>query len=354
MLLAVDFPRWLSPEVIPGLPVRWYGVMYIVAFGVAYLLYRRQVRERNFPMSEDNLSGLFFAGILGLILGARIFATIVYETSDIYRRQPWLVFWPFRNGRFAGLQGMSYHGGVIGGIIGFVVYSLVKKFDIREIADMFAGSIPLGYTFGRLGNFINGELYGRVTTWPLGMIFPNAQRLSARETWALEIAEKTGVPVPGADAMLNLPRHPSQLYEALFEGVILWLIIWLVRKKSPFKGFLAGLYIGGYGLFRFFLEYFREPDADLGYRIELVRNGIPPALFSSFFNFTTGQILCFAMILAAVIWWIIAPKLPNHEALWRYPDNAGRTMPGPSNPDTREASRIAAKKNRRKLRKKLR
>jgi phosphatidylglycerol:prolipoprotein diacylglycerol transferase len=186
------------------------------------------------------------------------------------------------------------------------------------------------------------------------MIFPNAQRLSARESWALEIAEKTGIPVPGADAMLNLPRHPSQLYEALFEGVVLWLIIWLVRKKSPFKGFLAGLYIGGYGLIRFFLEYFREPDADLGYRIELVRNGIPPALFSSLFNFTTGQILCFAMILAAVIWWIIAPKLPNHEALWRYTDNAGRTMSGPSNPETREASRIAAKKSRRKLRKKLR
>jgi phosphatidylglycerol:prolipoprotein diacylglycerol transferase len=345
MLLAVDFPSWLSPEVIPGLPIRWYGVMYIVAFGIAYLLYRRQVRERNFPMTADNLSGLFFAGILGLVLGARIFAAIVYETSDIYRRQPWLIFWPFRNGQFTGLQGMSYHGGVIGGAIGFITYSLVKKFDIREIGDMFAASIPLGYTFGRLGNFINAELYGRVTTRPWGMIFPNAQRFSAREGWALEIAEKTGVPVPGADALLNLPRHPSQLYEAFFEGIVLWLVIWLVRKKNPFKGFLTGLYVFGYGIIRFCLEYLREPDADLGYRIELVRNSIPPALFSSFFNFTTGQILSFVMILSAVIWWLVASRLPGREALWRYPDGA---YPQES-PEARETAR----KNRRKLRKKL-
>jgi phosphatidylglycerol:prolipoprotein diacylglycerol transferase len=102
------------------------------------------------------------------------------------------------------------------------------------------------------------------------------------------------------------------------------------------------------------LEYFREPDADLGYRIELARNGIPPALFSSPFNFTTGQILCFVMILAAVIWWIIASRLPDHETLWHYPDNAGKAAPGQLSPEDREAARIAAKKSRRKLRKKLR
>jgi phosphatidylglycerol:prolipoprotein diacylglycerol transferase len=350
MLLAVNFPAWLSPEVIPGLPIRWYGVMYIIAFGVAFLLYRRQVRERNFPMSEDNLSMLFFAGILGLVLGARIFATIVYETSDIYRRQPALIFWPFRDGRFTGLQGMSYHGGAIGGLIGFTVYCRMKKYDAREIGDMFAASIPLGYTFGRLGNFINGELYGRVTTASLGMIFPNAQRYPASEAWVREVAEKTGIPVPNAQALLNLPRHPSQLYEAFFEGLVLWLIIWLVRKKNPFKGFLTGLYAGGYGLIRFFLEYLREPDADLGYRIELVHNGIPPALFSSFFNFTTGQILCFVMIVATVIWWIVAARLPNHEPVPRYPDNAGGTVSEPPDPEAREAAR----KSRRKLRKKLR
>jgi phosphatidylglycerol:prolipoprotein diacylglycerol transferase len=111
-----------------------------------------------------------------------------------------------------------------------------------------------------------------------------------------------------------------------------------------------GLYVAGYGLVRFFLEYFREPDADLGYRIELVHNGIPPALFSSPFNFTTGQILNFAMICAAVIWWIIAAKLPGREPVQLYPDSAKAAVPEPPDPKAREAAR----KNRRKLRKKLR
>jgi phosphatidylglycerol:prolipoprotein diacylglycerol transferase len=325
--------------------------MYIVAFGVAFLIYRRQVRERNFPMTEDDLVGLFVWGIAGLIIGARIFATLVYETSDIYRRQPWLIFWPFRDGRFTGLAGMSYHGGVIGGILGFTLYSIRKKFDVREIADMFGASIPLGYTFGRLGNFINGELYGRVTTGPLGMIFPHAQPYSAAEPWVREVAEQTGVAISGQAAMLNLPRHPSQLYEALFEGVVLWAIIWLVRNRKPFKGFLAGLYIGGYGLIRFVLEYFREPDADLGYRIEFVKNGIPPALFSSLFNFTTGQIFCFAMILVAGIWMIVVARFPDAEPVRLYPDGAAID---PAEAEKREAARKSRQRNQRKLRKKLR
>ena len=214
MVLAANYPSWLSPEIIPGLPFRWYGLMYLVAFGIAYLLYRRQVRERKFPMSEDELSALFGWGILGLMLGARIFATLVYETGDLYRRQPWLIFWPFRDGKFTGLQGMSYHGGVIGGIAGLTLFSLFKKRPALEIGDMFAASIPLGYTFGRLGNFINGELYGRITTGPLGMIFPHAQRFSVQAAWVREAAEKTGVPIPGPDALVNLPRHPSQLIQA--------------------------------------------------------------------------------------------------------------------------------------------
>ncbi|GHT73644.1 prolipoprotein diacylglyceryl transferase [Spirochaetia bacterium] len=351
MLLAVQFPSWLSPEVIPGVPVlRWYGLMYIVAFGVAYILFRRQIRERNFPMTEDDAAMLFTWGIAGLIIGARVFSTLVYETSDIYRSQPWLIFWPFRDGRFTGLAGMSYHGGVIGCILGVIFYSIRYKFDFREMTDMLCASIPLGYTFGRLGNFANGELYGRVTAGPLGMIFPHAQRYSAAEAWVREAAEKAGIAVSSQTAMLNLPRHPSQLYEALFEGVVLWAIIWLVRKHKPFTGFLTGLYIGGYGLIRFVLEYFREPDADLGYRIEFVKNGIPPALFSSLFNFTTGQIFNFVMIVTALLWMIIVAPLPGHEPVLRYPDGARAGIAPPISAEAKEAAR----KNRRKLRKKLR
>jgi phosphatidylglycerol:prolipoprotein diacylglycerol transferase len=348
MLLALQFPPWLSPEIIPGLPIRWYGLMYLVAFCVAFLLYRRQVRERNFPMTEDELSGLFFWGILGLLLGARIFATIVYETSDIYRRQPWLVFWPFRDGRFTGLQGMSYHGGVIGGALAVIIYSAVKRFDFRETGDMFSASIPLGYTFGRIGNFINGELYGRVTSGPLGMIFPNAQRFSPAEPWVRDIAEKAGIPILSDTALVNLPRHPSQLYEALFEGVVLWLAVWLVRNRKPVKGFLIGLYLAGYGFVRFIIEYFREPDAELGYRLQFVNDGVPPALFSSLFNFSTGQVLNFIMILLGCAWLVIVSRLPNRKPVFRYLP-AGERLPAQNSGQAREEAR----RSRRKLRKKL-
>ena len=346
MLLAVNFPSWIRPEIIPGLPFRWYGLMYLVAFWAAWALYRRQVRERNFPIKEDELSGLFFWGILALVLGARIFATLVYETDPIqtaiYRRAPWLVFWPFRNGRFTGLTGMSYHGGVIGGMLAIIVYSLRRGFDYREMGDMFAASIPLGYTAGRLGNFINAELYGRVTSGPLGMIFPGAE-LPAAENWVRDMAEKTGSVISGG--WVNLPRHPSQLYEALFEGVALWAIIWLLRNRKPFRGFLVGIYLAGYGFFRFFIEYFREPDADLGYRITLVKTDLPPALFSSPWNFSTGQVLCFGMILLGLAWLALASRLPGREPV--------RVYPAAETEKLREAKKAEERRNRRKLRKKL-
>jgi phosphatidylglycerol:prolipoprotein diacylglycerol transferase len=348
--LATQFPAWLKPEIIPGLPFRWYGLMYIVAFGVAFLLYRKQVRERRFPMSEDELSGLFFWGILMLLVGARVFSALVYETQDIYRRQPWLIFWPFRNGRFTGLQGMSYHGGVIGGALSIVIYSAAKRFDFREIGDMYAASIPLGYTFGRLGNFINGELYGRVTTGPLGMIFPHAQPLSPQESWVREAAERAGVAITGGSTLVNLPRYPSQLFEALFEGLILWLIIWLWRNRKPFKGFLLSLYLGGYGVFRFCIEYFREPDSDLGYRIQLVPTDLSPAQAHPLLCFSTGQVFSFCMVILAILWFFIARKLPGNEAVRVYP--AAGAPPPPTEKDLKE--REEARKNRRKLRKRLR
>jgi phosphatidylglycerol:prolipoprotein diacylglycerol transferase len=347
MPLSIPFPSWLKPEIIPGLPVRWYGLMYIIAFGVAFLLYRRQVRERNFPMNEDELSALFGWGILGLLLGARIFSTIVYETSDVYRRQPWLVFWPFRDGRFTGLMGMSYHGGAIGGLVAVILFAWKKRFNFREIGDMYAASIPLGYTFGRLGNFINAELYGRVTTGPLGMLFPHAAPLPAGEAWVREAAARTGAAITGS--FVNLPRHPSQLYEALFEGVILWAIIWLLRKRKPFKGFLIGLYFAGYGVFRFFIEYFREPDADLGYRIELVKTSLSPAFAHPPFSFSTGQILSFGMVVFGLVWIAAMSRMPNREVIRVY--GTGDAA-GDSRKD--EGEKTAERNRRRALRRKLR
>jgi phosphatidylglycerol:prolipoprotein diacylglycerol transferase len=345
MPLSITFPSWLKPEIIPGLPVRWYGLMYIFAFTTAFLVYRRQIKERNFPMTEDELSSMFGWGIFSLIVGARLFSTLIYETGGTYIKQPWLIFWPFRNGRFTGLQGMSYHGGAFAGLLSVIIYAKVKKISFREIGDMYAASIPLGYTFGRLGNFINAELYGRATASPLGMIFPHAKQLSASESWVTEIAEKTGTAITGA--LVNLPRHPSQLYEALFEGIVLWAIIWFFRSRKPFKGFLIGLYFLGYGFFRFIIEYFREPDADLGYRIEFVKSTLPPAYVHPLFSFSTGQILCFFMILFGVIWLIIVSRLPNNNVTYVYDEDEKTRI----NVDKEEAAKERNK--RRKLRKKL-
>ena len=344
-LLSINFPSWLKPEIIPGLPVRWYGLMYIFAFATAYLVYRRQVKERNFPMSEDELSSLFFWGILGLLLGARLFSTLIYETSNIYRRQPWLIFWPFRDGRFTGLQGMSYHGGAFCGLLAVVIFAKVRRFNFREIGDMFAAAIPLGFTFGRIGNFLNAELYGRATSNPMGMVFPNATPLPAGESWVREIAEKTGTEITGA--FVNLPRHPSQLYEAFFEGIVLWALIWFFRNRKPFKGFLVGLYFLGYGLFRFIIEYFREPDAELGYPIEFVKTTLPTAYAHPIFSFSTGQILCFWMILFGVTWIIIASRLPNREPIRVY--DGSENLPPPVSKEDAAKDR----NKRRKLRKKL-
>jgi len=318
--------------------LRWYGLMYVVAFGIAYYLYRKQIKERNFPMSEDDLSSMFVWGIIALIAGARLFSTLIYHGDSTYWLKPWLIFWPFDGyGRFTGLQGMSYHGGALFGLLSIIIFARVKRIDFREIADMFAASVPLGYTFGRLGNFINAELYGRVTTGPLGMIFPDAAPLPTNESWVREAAEKTGIALKGD--FVNLPRHPSQIYEMLFEGVILWAIIWFFRNRKPFKGFLVGLYFLGYGLFRFIIEYFREPDSHLGYRLEFVKSTMPTAYSHPLLSFSTGQIFCFLMILGGIIWMIIASRLPEEYVI-------------KSDTDKEESS--SERNRQRKLRKKLR
>jgi phosphatidylglycerol:prolipoprotein diacylglycerol transferase len=348
MLLSVDFPSWLKPEIITGLPIRWYGLMYIFAFATAFLLFRRQVKERNFPMSEEQLYSLFSWGIAGLILGARLFSALVYS-GDKYFKQPWLIFWPFENGRFTGLMGMSYHGGVLGCVLGVVLYAKFKRFSFREFGDMFAASVPLGYTFGRLGNFINAELYGRVTTGPLGMVFPEktTRLLSANDAWVREAAAQTGAVISHGE--VNLPRYPSQLFEMFFEGIILWAIIWLFRKYNPFKGFFMGMYFVGYGLFRFFIEYFREPDADLGYRIEFIKSGLSPAFAHPPFSFSTGQILCFFMFLFGVLWSVVCSRLPDRSVVRVYDDGEeGQINPKAAEEKSKERNR--RRKQRRKLR----
>jgi phosphatidylglycerol:prolipoprotein diacylglycerol transferase len=316
MFLSIAYPSWIHPEIIPGLPfLRWYGLMYVFAFATAYALFRVQVKRgelqraesRAAAVSDDEVVSFFTWGIVGLLLGARIFATLVYDPAGDYWHRPWLIFWPFdAAGNWTGFQGMSYHGGFIGGFFGMLFWSIRYKRSFLAWCDTMAAAIPLGYTFGRLGNFLNGELYGRITTSPIGMVFPDAARLPLSADWVRATVLKLHLAVPDGALEVNLPRHPSQLYEACFEGLLLWLVIWFIfRKRRPFNGFLTAVYTIGYGLVRFVIEYFREPDADIGYRITAGGNPAPLYVNESLFNLSTGQLLCSAMILGGIAFIVV-------------------------------------------------
>ena len=307
MSLFINFPAWISPEIIPGFPVRWYGLMYIVAFSITYMLFRYQARHGEIDIDKDDSLSLFLWTIGGLLIGARLFSVLFYDGTSYYWTHPWMIFWPWRNGRFVGLPGMSYHGGLIGAIIGAWIFCRVHKKDFFTMTDALVAGIPLGYTFGRLGNFINGELWGRVTTKSWGIIFPDAPRFSTSYQWVRDIADQLGIAY-SQGMSLNLPRHPSQLYEALFEGVLLWLVLWFVlrpMRKKKFPGFMLSGYLLGYGLVRFVIEYFREPDSNLGFIVAWGKETEPLALFHSFLNISMGQIFCLMMILGGMALYFI-------------------------------------------------
>ena len=310
-LAYLQFPDWISPVIIPGLPFRWYGLMYLLAFGTAYLLVRHLVKNEEPALSSDIVADLFFWIILGLLLGGRLVSTLIYDTSGIYWTRPWLIFWPFDESmRFVGLQGMSYHGGLVGGALGGILFCRRKGLSPWLWADRIALALPLGYTFGRMGNFINAELYGRVTSAPWGMIFPGAPRFPLSLDWVADMSRNLGLTAAGGG--VNLPRHPSQLYEALGEGVLLWVFLWFViRKRKRFDGFCMGWYLIAYGAVRFIIEYFRQPDSNLGFIVNL---GSPHSIYQtgSFLNFTMGQLLCTLMILSGIGLMAFARRRSRH------------------------------------------
>ena len=308
MIAYLPFPAWLKPEIVPGLPIRWYGLMYLVAFFVAYQMVRLQVKQKGLNVPRDDVLNLFFWGIVGLLVGARLIAVTVYDPSGYYLSHPLQIILPVSaaGGRLhlTGIAGMSYHGGLAGTVVACIIYLRAKKLPVREWGDMMVTGAALGYTFGRLGNFINGELFGRITTAPWGMVFPLADQFPTREPWVREFAAKAGISVAGLQ-QVNLPRHPSQLYEAFFEGLVLWAILWFgFRKRRAFNGQSMAVYIMGYGFFRFLIEYVRQPDADMGFPIQLVKLDNPIAQFSPL-NLTTGQILNIVMILVGVACYLL-------------------------------------------------
>ena len=355
MLNYIEYPAWITPEVIPGLPIRWYGVMYLFAFATTYLLMRRQIKKRNINVDNDDLLNLIFWCVIGLLVGARVFSALVYEAGDSYLTQPWLIFWPFRNGTFVGLQGMSYHGGLLGAIVAGLFWCKRNGYSPIFWADIIAIAAPLGYTFGRLGNFINGELYGRVSTAPFSMLFPTAARFPASESWVVETAESVGIPVTSPDMMVNLPRHASQLYEAALEGVILWLVLWFVVDRFARKpGIRLSSYIIGYGVARFIAEYFRQPDAHIGFVVSFVENPGPIYMLDSFFAFSMGQILSGLMVLAGIavlLYFHFRGSGQERFAAYSTPD-AGKTGESGKPSRSREADAAARAAAARKKRKK--
>jgi phosphatidylglycerol:prolipoprotein diacylglycerol transferase len=257
-------PEHMNPVLfsLGPLTIQYYGLMYIVAFAITLLLTLYRVRtEPRFRISAEQVQDLATVMLLGVIIGGRLGYVIFYNPA-YYLEHPLEIVLPFdfSNGiRFTGISGMSYHGGLIGVVLGAFVYVRRTGLSFREAADLFAPAVPLGYTFGRLGNFINGELYGRVTEAAIGMYFPLA---------------------PGLQR-----RHPSQLYEAVFEGLFLFGILWAFRKKQMPQGAMMAWYLMGYGGVRFFIEFTRQPDAQLGFVLGFL---------------SMGQVLCLGMILAGI------------------------------------------------------
>jgi len=256
-------PSKISPNIfeIGSFQVRYYSLMYIVAFVLTYLLVAYRLRTEKFPYTKETIQDLMVWCILGIILGGRL-GYVIFYNFEYFTRHPLEIFLPFSfaNGfKFVGISGMSFHGGLLGAVLAGAMFCRVRQIRFWDLIDLFIPCAPLGYTFGRIGNFINGELWGRTTDVAWGMYFP------------LDAAHKL--------------RHPSQLYEAFFEGVVLFAVLWALRRKRPFEGVFLAYYLIGYGAVRFFIEYVREPDAHLGLYFGLI---------------TMGQMLCLAMILAGL------------------------------------------------------
>lgn len=232
--------------------VHWYGLMYLVGFFGAWLLGIYRARQPKSPFTEEQVTDIIFYAALGVVLGGRIGYMLFYDLPGLYHH-PLSLFKVWDGG-------MSFHGGLLGVMLALYFYGRYIKKSLWTITDFISPLVPIGLAAGRIGNFINGELWGRVTTMPWGMIYPQAG---------------------------DLPRHPSEVYEFLLEGVVLFLIMWTFSKKHRPRFAVSALFLLCYGSFRFFCEFFRQPDPQYGY---LLWGWV-----------TMGQILSFPMILAGII-----------------------------------------------------
>jgi len=237
---------------IGPLSVHWYGIMYIVAFGGAWALASYRSRQDPGKWTSEQISDLVFWGALGAVIGGRL-GSVFFYSFDQFLVDP---LWLFKTWQ----GGMSFHGGFLGVLAAFYFYSRKINKNYVDVMDFIAPFAPFGLGAGRLGNFIGGELWGRPTDVAWGMVFPHVD---------------------------NQVRHASQLYEFALEGLVLFTVLWWFSSKPRPRGAVSGLFCIGYGMFRFIIEFYREPDADKG--------------FIAFDWLTMGQLLSTPMIILGIL-----------------------------------------------------
>ena len=268
MFLAIPFPA-IDPELIRIGPVaiRWYALAYIVGIVVGWQWMKRLVGLSPAVATKEQVDDFVTWAVLGVILGGRFGYVLFYNFAD-YLSAPWEIFAVWHGG-------MSFHGGAAGVILALLLYCRSQKISILGFGDRLCSIVPVGLLFGRIANFINGELWGRVTDVPWAMVFP------------------TGGPEP---------RHPSQLYQAAMEGLILLVILQILIRIPSIRarfGFVSGAFLAGYGIARIIGEFFRQPDAQLGF------------LFG---GVTMGQLLSVPMVLVGLFFMLRAKPVPAGKA----------------------------------------
>lgn len=257
-------PEHINPVAftVGSFTLTYYALSYVLGFGIVYLLVLYRLKSERWEYSTGTVQDCFLYCGFGALIGGRL-GYVVLHNFRYFLSNPLKIICPFDFGdgiHYVGISGMAYYGALIGIVLVSVAFCHIRRINYLHFTDLFLPAIPLGYTFGRLGNFVNGEFYGRITSMPWGMYFPS-------------------------DPLQQL-RHPSQLYEAFFEGIFLFVILWSLRKKKYFDGFISGMYLIGYGFFRFFIEFARQPDHKSGL----------------IFGFLTiGQLFCLLMISAGII-----------------------------------------------------
>jgi phosphatidylglycerol:prolipoprotein diacylglycerol transferase len=264
------------------LPIHWYGVMYLLAFAACWFLGRLRIRQGRLPGVDEAAYGdLLFYGMLGVVLGGRLGYILFYDLAT-YIQHPLDVFKVWQGG-------MSFHGGLVGVLVAAWLWSRRRGLHFFDVADFIAPLVPPGLGFGRIGNYINGELWGKFTHAGWGVVFPNAPEFAGQSSQQLQAQFASG-------ALAQFARHPSQLYECALEGLVMFAVLWTYSRTPRRRYAVSGLFAVMYGVFRFAVEFVRVPDEQLGYL--------------AFGWLTMGQVLEIPVIAIGLYWLWLSRRAP--------------------------------------------